>query len=135
MFFNFFNKYIAYYQYEGTQWIRYPILNADFYDWLPILNVTLAVSIVAHIFLLVFDKYILRQTTLIVLSLFGLAVIFTLLTINPFDYSNIPGDIAATIFPLVVTIVLIGISIGLVVGTIVRFIRLVVDAIRGATSY
>ena len=34
VFFNFYSKYIAYYQYEANQWVRYPILTDDFNIWL-----------------------------------------------------------------------------------------------------
>ena len=121
VFFNFYSRYIAYYQYEGNQWVRYPILTGDYNDWLPILTVTLSLSILAHIILIIYDKYVLRETTLIVLKLFGMAVVFPLWTVNPFDFSAIPSDTAAAIFPVVITIILVGVSIGLVIGTIVSF--------------
>jgi uncharacterized membrane protein len=136
IFFNYFNRYIAYYQYEGgNRWLGYSILTEDFNAWLPILTVTLILSIIGHILLIIFDRYILREITLIVLNLFGLAVVLTLLSIFPFDFTTIPNATAVAVSPVVVTIILIGITIGLTVGTIVRFIKLIVNVIKGTASY
>jgi|TARA_B100000315_G_scaffold227521_1_gene235549 hypothetical protein len=87
IFFNFFSGYIAYYH-DGT---RDPILTAGFYAWLPVLNTALIASIVGHIIMIIFDRYVLRQIALIVLNLFGLAAVATLLSLFPSDFSVIPG--------------------------------------------
>ena len=135
IFFNYFTKYIAYYQLEGNRWIRYPILTGDFNAWLPILTITLTLSIVGHIILIIYDRYILRETTLIVLNLFGIAVTVTLLSIYPFDFHAVPNDTAVTIVSILITVVLIGITIGLLIGTIVSFIRLIVNLAKGTANY
>ena len=100
IFFNYFNRYIAYYQYEGNnRWLGYPVLTEDFDAWLPILTVTLILSIAGHILLIIFDRYILREIILIVLNLFGIAVVLTLLSIFPFDFTTIPNATAAAVSP------------------------------------
>jgi len=135
IFFNYFNEYIAYYDFETAGWVRYPVLTEDFGAWLPILTVALTLSIAGHIILIIFDRYILRETTLIILNLFGIAVVLTLLSIFPFDFSAIPNATIADIAPIIATIVLIGITVGLVIGTLVSFIRFIVTISTKGSSY
>jgi len=135
IFFNYFNEYIAYYDFETAGWVRYPVLTEDFGAWLPILTVALTLPIAGHIILIIFDRYILRETTLIILNLFGIAVVLTLLSIFPFDFSAIPNATIADIAPIIATIVLIGITVGLVIGTLVSFIRFIVTISTKGSSY
>lgn len=135
IFFNFFNKYIAYYHYESPQWLRYPLLTEDFNSWLPIVTTILIISIIGHSILIAFDRYIFRETTLIILNLFGIAAIVTLISIFPFDFSVIPDDIVSEILPIITLIVLIGISVGLGIATLVSFIKLIANVARGTASY
>jgi uncharacterized membrane protein len=139
IFFNFFNQYIAYYQLEKiddiTKWVRYPILTGDFNLWLPFLTTALVLSIIGHIILIIFDKYLLRETTLIVLNLFGIAVVSALLSIFPFDFSLIPNTTVANSLPAIATIVLICIAVGLGIASLVRFIRLIVNVATRTASY
>ena len=123
VFFNFFNQYIAYYH-DG---IRDPFLTADFSFWLPILNTTLILSIIGHIILIIFDRYLLREIILIVLNCLGIAVVLTLLRLFPFDFSVIPNANIAAYVELGVTIALIVGTVGLGVGALVRFIKLMVN--------
>ena len=133
--FNFFSKYLAYYRYESGQWARYPILTADFGAWLPIITVTLILSLVGHIIAIIFDKYLLRETTLIVLNLLGMAATISLLSIFPFDFSAIPDTAAVDILPVVVAIALIGIAFGLGVAALVRLIKLIVSEVTRTAQY
>ena len=130
IFFNFFNQYIAFYQHETvggvTGWVRYPFLTGDFSAVLPILTATLILSIIGHIILLVFDKYSLREIILIILNIFGIITVATFLSVFPFDFSVIPQAGVAAVVTTITTIVLIGIIIGLGVGTLVKFIKLIV---------
>jgi len=135
VFFNFLSKYLAYYQYESSRWVRYPILTADFNAWLPIINAALIFSIVGHILVIIIDRYLLRETTLIILNLFGLAAVVSLLSIFPFDFSAIPNVVIADILPVVATIALIGIIVGLGIATLISFIKLVVSAATGTARY
>jgi uncharacterized membrane protein len=139
IFFNYFNQYIAYYQPEPvagvTTWNRYPILTEDFNLWLPILTTILILSIVAHIILIIFDKYLLREPSLIVLNLFGMAVVLTLLSIFPFDFRAIPNTFTADTAYIITTIVLIGITIGLGIAALVKFIKLIVNVSTKNISY
>jgi hypothetical protein len=138
VFFALFNEYIAYYHLETvdsvSRWIRYPILTGDFNAWLPILMATLILSILGHIVLIIYDKYLLRETVVIVLNLFGIATVVALLSIFPFDFTVIPNTIS-DILPIVITIALIGITVGLGIATLVKFIKLVVSVSMKRTGY
>lgn len=126
--FNYFNQYIAYYNYDEVAgfWTRYPFLNEDFSRWLPIITVTLAVSLIGNIFLIFYDKYLFRQVTRLVLDLFGLASTIALVTIFPFDFSVFPNnDLTGLLNPIVIT-VLVLISVGLGIGIFIRFIKMII---------
>jgi len=131
IFFNYFHQYIAYYQpsYWGgiTHWQITPLVTSDFNVWLPIVSATLILGIVGHILMIVFDKYLLRESGEIVLSVLSLVAIISLLVIFPFDFSVIPNTDAAYWIPVGLTITLILIAVGIVIGTIIRFIRLIVN--------
>lgn len=131
IFFNFFSGYIAYYH-DGA---RDPILTAGFNAWLPVLNTALIASIVGHIIMVIFDRYVLREITLIVLNLFGIAAVATLLSIFPFDFSVIPNANIAGYVSLGVRIALICGIVGLGIGTLVMFIQLVVNVAKQNIPY
>jgi uncharacterized membrane protein len=135
VFFNFFNRYVAYYQYDDGRWIRHPFLTQDVNLWLPILTTTLICTIAGHIILIIYDRYVLREITVIILSLFGIWTVGSLLSVFPFDFSVIPHNIVADISPIIVTIVLLAIILGLVIGAIVRFIRLIANVARGTPEF
>ena len=84
---------------------------------------------------IIFDKYLLRETAVIVLSLFGIATVVTLLSIFPFDFSVITNPNIAEVLSIVITIALIGITIGLGIATLVRFIKLIVNVLMKKTGY
>jgi uncharacterized membrane protein len=136
---NFFSRYIAYYQLETvndvTKWVRYPILTEDFNAWLPIVTTMLIVSIIGHIILVIFDRYILREATLIVLNSFGVVTILALFSIFPFDFGVIPNSAIADSLPIIATIVFIAIALGLGIATLVRFIKLIISVAMGNRSY
>ena len=138
VFFTFFYRYIAYYNpdtFRGvTTWTRYPLLTDDYFLWLPILATTLVLSIVGHIVVMIYDKYWLRQTVLIILNILGIVVVVSLLAIFPFDFAVIPGVAIANVVSIVVRITLIAVAIGLSVGTLVMFIQLVANFIKATSA-
>ena len=135
IFFNFFNQYIAYYQptYSAgvAHWQMDTFITSDFSLWLPILNTTLALAILAHALFIVYDKYILRQVGRLVLGVLGLATVVSLLAIFPFDFNVIPNMDASYWAPFGVAATLIFISLGIAIGIVVRFIGLVVHLAEG----
>ncbi|MFZ3085893.1 MAG: hypothetical protein WA105_06775 [Candidatus Hydromicrobium sp.] len=126
VFFNFYQSYIAYYHYDGI-WHRYPLLTESFSQWLPIVSVALVASMIGSILLIIYDGYFFRQIIHIVLNLFGLTAIISLLTVFPFDFTVFPRDLTGILNPIVIT-VLILIIIGIGIGTMVRLIKLIVNA-------
>jgi uncharacterized membrane protein len=134
IFFNFYNQYIAYYepvQNAGTTWQMHTLITGDFSLWLPILTTTLVLTIIGHAFLIAMDNYLLRKTAGIILDAFGAATVITLLVIFPFNFSVIPDHVAADAVTFGVTIVLILAAIGLAIGAIVKFIKLIVHLVEG----
>jgi uncharacterized membrane protein len=137
--FNFFYKYIAFYDGNTvngvTTWIRYPLFTDDINLWLPVLTTTLVLSIIGHIILIIYDKYLLRETIMIILDVFGLATVLMLLSIFPFDFSVIPDGTAADITSISVTMALIFIAVGIGVGILVRLIKLISRIASGKAHY
>ena len=131
VFFNFFSRYFAIYSREAidgvTHWNVYPLLTPDLNLVLPILNVTLILSIVGHSIAIALDRYLVRQIILIVLHTLGLITVVTFLRVFPFDFSVVPHAGAAAALPTVAVVVMILIAIGLGVGALVRFIKLIVN--------
>jgi len=113
-----------------TKWNIYPLLTQDFRLVLPILNTTLILSVVGHSIAIVFDRYILREITLIVLNLLGIAAVLTFLRIFPFDFSVIPDTGVATISPTVAIAVLTIIAVVLGIGALVRLIKLIINVLK-----
>jgi uncharacterized membrane protein len=127
-FFSFFHKYIAWYHAEPDGGItRLPLLTSAYFTWLPVLVTALVISVGAHIILIVYDRYWLREITRIILGAIGAAVVARLIAIFPFNFSVIPNPATADIVPVVVTIVLVVIAVGLGIGALVRLIRLLVS--------
>jgi uncharacterized membrane protein len=135
VFFNFFNQYIAYYQpiYSAgvTHWQISTLVTSDFNDWLPILNTTIAFTILVHAILIVYDKYLLRQAARLVLGIFGLATVISLLVMFPFDFNVIPNADANYWGPLGLALTLILTAIGIGISVVARFIKIVIHAIEG----
>lgn len=127
VFLNFYNSYIAYYQYDGGQWNKFPLLTESFSQWLPIVTVALAASIIGNILLVIYDGRFFRQLIRIVLNLFSIMAVISLLTIFPFDFTVFPGDLTAILNP-VITVFLVLIIIGTGVDTIVRLIKLIASS-------
>ena len=131
VFFNFFSDYLAIYSREVidgvTRWNVYPLLTQDFSLVLPILNTTLILCIAGHIVSIVLDKYLWREITIIVLNALGMATVLTFLREFPLDFSVVPNASLATILPTVAIVILVIITVGLGIGALVRFIKLMVN--------
>ncbi|MFC2018846.1 DUF4870 domain-containing protein [Chloroflexota bacterium] len=135
VFFSFFHQYIAWYQVEPDGSVtRLSMLTGDYFAWLPILVTALVVSAAANILLITYDKYWLREIIQIILTVIGVVAVANLVAIFPFDFSVIPNATAASVVPIVLTIVLIITAIGLGVGALVRFIKLIVSVVKQSPS-
>ena len=140
VFFNFFSEYFAVYLRETvdgiTSWHLYPLLTQDLNLVLPILNVTLILTIIGHSIAIALDKYLARQITLIVLNTLGMITVITFLRVFPFDFSVVPSAGAAAVLPTVAVVVMILITVGLGIGALVRFIKLMINVskMRGSSN-
>ncbi len=124
--FNFYSQYIAYYQYDGGTWSRYPILTEAFAQWLPIVSTALVAAIIGNILMIIYDGYYFRLIVRVVLNLFSLTAVISLLTIFPFDFTVFPGDLTGILNPVMIVVLVLAI-IGLVIDTIVRSVKLIVS--------
>ncbi len=135
IFFSFFHQYIAWYHIEPDGSVtRLSLLTSDYFIWLSILITALIMSIAANIFLIIYDRYWFREIIQIILGVIGVVVVANLVSIFPFDFSVIPNATAVDIMPVVVTIVLIITAVGLGVGALVRFIKLIVNVAKQSPS-
>jgi len=136
VFFNFYNHYIAFYNYENIEgvkhWTSYPFLTSDFDRWLPIITAALIAAIVGNIILIIYDGHFFRKLILIAIDLFSLAATISLLVIFPFNFSAMPGHDLANLLNPIVTVVLILVSVGIGIGIIVRFVKLMVAIAKQA---
>ncbi len=132
VFFNFFSRYIAYYEYDTTTqvWTMFPLITERFNAWLPILNASMTASILGNIVLIINDSFYFNNITNIVMHLFGIASVSTLFVLFPFDFSSIPDVTLNPILFPIFKIVLILIIVGLSIGVMVRFIKIIVKAVR-----
>lgn len=131
IFFSFFHRYVAWYSTDPDGTItRLPLLTADYFTFLPILVAAFLITIIAYIVLITYDPYWLRETLQIALAVIGIVVITNLLLIFPFDFSVIPDNYVANIMPGVATAIFVLIAVGLGVGALVRFIKLMLTVGR-----
>lgn len=130
VFLYYYNEYIALYQKVGGTWERYPLLTGDFERWLPIAIAALLASIIGNIVLIIYDRYFFRQVIQMVIDMFGLAAVISLLVIFPFDFSVMPGNDISGILNPIVTVALILICVGIGIGILVRFIKMIVSLVK-----
>jgi uncharacterized membrane protein len=134
IFFTAFYQYIAWYQVDNGVVTRMPMLTHEYFAWLPILVTALAISIAANIILIINDQYFLRGLIKIILNVIGIVVVANLIAIFPFNFSVIPNPVAVEIVPMGVTIFLILIAVGLGIGAIVEFIKIIVNTVKRQTD-
>ena len=135
IFFSFFHQYIAWYHIEPDGSVtRTAMLTSDYLSWLPILVTALVISIAANIIMIIYDKYWFREILQIIMSVIGVVVVANLVSIFPFDFDVIPNNTATDIVPIAVKISLIMLAVGLAVGALVRFIKLIVSLVNSVTS-
>jgi uncharacterized membrane protein len=129
IFLTFFHKYIAAHITEADGSVtRISMLTDDYFTWLPILITVTILAIIAYIVLIIYDKYPFRGIVQIFTSIIGVAAVVSLVSIFPFDFSVIPNDTAVDAVPNVVMVVLILAAIGLGIGALTQFIKLISHA-------
>ncbi|MBN1856463.1 MAG: hypothetical protein JW846_05850 [Dehalococcoidia bacterium] len=127
--FNFYPDYIAFYQgmSEGgvSQLLRYPVLTAELVRVLPVINLTLGLTVVLHVIALAVDGRVLREVIEIVLHVMGAVTALVWLKVFPFDYSQVPMGEMVNALPTITVVVLVIVALGMGVDAIVRLVRLV----------
>ena len=120
------HKYIAWYTTGSDGSVtQLSILTDDYFIWLPVPITASIIVIAASIVMIIYDRNWLRQTAWIIFSLIGIAVVVSLLSIFPFDFSVIPNAAAADVVPTAVTAFLIFMAVVYGVSALVLFVRLI----------
>jgi uncharacterized membrane protein len=138
IFFNFYHQYFAFYSADTfggiATWERYPFFTSDISLWLPILTAALIIAIIGNFLLIFFEGYKMRQIIRIIMDGFGLAAVITLLVVFPFDFYVIPEAAAAAGTHIGVMAILVFITIGMSIGLLVRFIKLILNLLKGTDN-
>jgi len=126
IFITFFHKYIAWYTTEPDGSVtRLSMLTDDYFIWLPIPIAASILAIVAYSAMIIYDKYWFRMTAQIIVLIIGIAVVVSLVSIFPFDFSVIPNATAVDVVPTVVTVFLILMAVVYGVAALVLFVKLI----------
>jgi hypothetical protein len=76
-----------------------------------------------------------RQAVLIAVDALSLTMVLTLLTVFPFNFNVIPNHAVADATRVGVTAVLALVSVGILIGLVVRLVRFITNLARGVTLY
>ena len=124
VFFTRFHEYIAWPTTgpDGTV-TRLSMLTGDYSTWLPFPITASIVVIVASVVMILYNNYWFRQAAWILFCLMGIAVVISLLSIFPFDFSVIPNATAADVAPKVVAVLLILMAVFYGIAALVMFVQ------------
>ena len=126
IFFAFFHKYIAWYTTEPDGSVtRLSMLTDDYFIWLPIPSTAAILAIVAYTVMIFYDKYWFRMTAQIILNIIGIAVVVSLVSIFPFDFSVIPNATAVDVVPIVLKVFFILLATVYGTSALVLFVKLI----------
>ncbi|UCB42414.1 MAG: hypothetical protein JSV77_08090 [Dehalococcoidales bacterium] len=131
IFFNFFRDYIAIYH-DG---MRELLITAEFGKWLWIHNPLLIFTVIGHSISLAFDRYILRESILVFLTLLGVASTAVLLSLFPFDFSIIANANIEKWVDLGLRIALILTIVAFSIGALVSINKLIRNFTSGTKDY
>jgi hypothetical protein len=103
IFFTRYQEYIAWYSRAPDGSVtRLSMLTGDYAAWLPFPIAASILVIVASAVMIVYNRYWFRQAAWIAFCLAGIAVVVSLVSKFPFDFSVIPNATAARVVPTVV---------------------------------
>ena len=126
IFITFFHEYVAWYTTEPDGGVtRLSMLTDGYFTWLPIPITASILAIAAYTVMIFYDRYWFRTTAQIMLHIIGIAVVVSLLSLFPFDFSVIPNAAAADVVPTAVTAFLILMAVVYGVSALVLFVRLI----------
>ena len=125
IFFTFFHKYIAWYTTVADGSVtRLPMLTDEYFIWLPIAITASILAIVAYTVMFFYNEYRLRMTVNLIGFIIGIAVVVSLVSIFPFDFSVIPNATATNVVPIAVRVFLSLQAIFYVIVALYTFIKL-----------
>jgi len=105
IFFTRFHRYIAWYTTEPDGSVtRLSMLTDDYFTWLPFPITASIVAIVAYTMMILYHQYRFRMAAQIIVTVVGIAVAVSLVSIFPFDFSVIPNATAVDVVPIVVRV-------------------------------
>ena len=125
IFFTRFHRYIAWPTTgsDGTvAWLS--MLTDGYFTWLIFPIGASILVIVASTVMILYDRYWFRQAAWIAFCLSGIAVVLSLLSIFPFDFSVIPNATAVQIVPIVVRVLLLLMAVFYAICAIVLSVQL-----------
>ena len=99
-------------------WNVLPFLTQDFARVLPLLNISLAATIVANVAFLLFDPNWFVALCRMMLNAVGIAVAALFLTVFPFDFSAYTGFDWALLAKVLIILGIVGSSIGVIAETV-----------------
>jgi uncharacterized membrane protein len=127
IFFSFFHKYIAWYHTAANGVVtRLPLLNGDYFMWLPILITGIIITIGGNIIMIIFDHYWVRSIVQMVIDLVSIVVIANLVAIFPFNFGVIPNSGLSEGLQVGLPIFLIVVAVLLGIAILVRFVKFIV---------
>lgn len=130
IFFNFYSRYIAYFQYEridgSLHWNVFPIITPDFSKLIPLITAGLFVILIGNIILLVIDRYVLSKIVEILSSIFAVVVLVNVVIAFPFDFNIIPYNQLSEMLPLILKILSGLIILILIILIIANFVKIVI---------
>ncbi|MBM3705681.1 MAG: hypothetical protein FJW66_04050 [Actinobacteria bacterium] len=132
IFFNFFNRYIAYYVFDASAetWEITPVITSAFGICLIFINASLLVNILGNIILIINDSFYFNNITNIVMHLFGIIAVSALLMIFPFDFTLFSFSVFGRFLVPVLKIIFIIIIVGFSADVLVRFIKIIVRTVK-----
>ena len=129
IFFNFFSKYIAYFQFEKVNgelvWNIYPITTQPFNTIVPLITAALIVLTAGNIILLIVDRYVLARVIEIITAIFASAVLVNFILLFPLDFNIIPYDKISEFAPLALKIILGIVVLVLIIQIITNFVKII----------
>jgi hypothetical protein len=132
IFFTFFHRYIAWPTTlpDGTV-TRLSMLTDAYFTWLPFPITASIIVTVASIVMIIYRNYWFRQAVWVGFCLIGIAVVVSLVTIFPFDFSVLPNATAVKVVPKALTVFLILQATFYGIAAVVLFVRLMKRMVGG----
>jgi len=125
IFFAFLHRYIAWPTTTPNGTVtRLSMLTDAYFTWLPFPIAASIIVIEASIVMIIYQNYWFRQAAWVGFCLIGIAVVVSLVTIFPFDFSVLPNATAVEVVPKAVTAFLILQATFYGIAAVFLFVRL-----------